>query len=121
MSRLRVAVVGAGIGREHLAAYLALAERFEVRALCELDRARAEAVLAELAPGAGIAVESELEAVLADPAVDLVDVCLPPHLHGPVSIRALGAGKHVVCEKPLASSPRSSSPTARRRARARRG
>ena len=104
MSRIRVAVLGAGIGREHLRAYLALPERFDVRTLVDVDAARAETVLAAEAPGCGIRVGTELDAVLADPTVDLVDVCLPPHLHAPVSIRALGAGKHVVCEKPLATS-----------------
>ncbi len=39
------------------------------------------------------------------PAIDLIDVCLPPHLHFPVSLQALAAGKHVICEKPLVRSP----------------
>lgn len=42
--------------------------------------------------------------MLQDPQVDLVDVCLPPQLHAPVAGDALKAGKHVVCEKPLATS-----------------
>src|SRR3954467_11767181 len=37
-----------------------------------------------------------------DPAVDLVHVCTPNHLHEEVAARALDAGKHVICEKPLA-------------------
>ena len=40
--------------------------------------------------------------MLEDPSIDLIDVCLPPHLHAEVSIRALNAGKHVFCEKPMA-------------------
>jgi len=104
VSRLRVAVIGAGIGREHLRAYLALPARFEVLTLVDLDTARATAVLADEAPQSGIRVENDLDAALADARIDLVDVCLPPHLHGPVAIRALEAGKHVVCEKPLVTS-----------------
>jgi predicted dehydrogenase len=43
-----------------------------------------------------------LDALLADPAIDLVDLCLPPDLHTPAVLAALKAGKHVLCEKPLA-------------------
>jgi len=49
-----------------------------------------------------MSVYAELEQLLQDPAIDLVDVCLPPHLHASVVREALAAGKHVLCEKPLA-------------------
>jgi predicted dehydrogenase len=39
-----------------------------------------------------------------DDQIDLVDICLPPHLHAEISIAALDAGKHVICEKPIARS-----------------
>lgn len=44
------------------------------------------------------------QAVLDDPSVDLVHICLPHHLHADVSCQALSAGKHVICEKPAATN-----------------
>src|SRR5271165_4170445 len=42
-----------------------------------------------------------LDALLADPGIDLVDICTPSHLHPDSAIRALEAGKHVLVEKPI--------------------
>jgi len=44
---------------------------------------------------------TDLKQVLADPSIDLVDICLPPNLHAEASIAALKAGKHVFVEKPM--------------------
>lgn len=95
----RVAIVGAGIGAEHLRAYLALPERYEVAALCDLDTARATAVAQGRVPVVG-----DMGVVLADPTIDLIDVCLPPHVHLSASVAALESGKDVVCEKPMVAS-----------------
>ncbi|WP_425071290.1 Gfo/Idh/MocA family protein [Sagittula sp. S175] len=96
---IRVAIVGAGIGSEHLAAYVQLPQLFEVVTLCDLNIERARAV----ATPHGVAVSDDFEAVLASD-VDLIDVCLPPHLHLSACLKALAAGKHVICEKPLVAS-----------------
>lgn len=101
---IRVAIVGAGIGREHLQGCLASPDRIDVRTLCDLNRARADEVLAEVAPGRDIAVTTEFGAVLDDPEIDLVHICLPPHLHFSAASAAMQAGKHVVCEKPMVPS-----------------
>jgi predicted dehydrogenase len=98
---IRVAILGAGIGREHLAGYRALPGRFQVAALADLDTARA---LMVLEGDTSVRVSDDIDAVLADPTIDLIDICLPPHLHVPVALRALAAGKHVICEKPIAPS-----------------
>jgi predicted dehydrogenase len=56
----------------------------------------------ELVDVSQMQVYSDLDALVADPDVDVVDVCLPPGLHADVTIKALKAGKHVFCEKPMA-------------------
>jgi len=98
---LNVAILGAGIGAAHMAGYRALPQHYAVRAVCDRDTERASA-LAALQPDC--AALGDIDAVLADPRIDIVDICLPPHLHGPVALRAFEAGKHVVCEKPMAGS-----------------
>ncbi len=98
-----VAVVGAGIGAEHVAGYGELPDRFRVATICDLDAGRA-AMLARRVPGCVVATDVDL--VLRDPSIDVVDVCVPPSLHAELARRALAAGKHVVCEKPLAGSLR---------------
>ncbi|MEM8787088.1 MAG: Gfo/Idh/MocA family oxidoreductase [Pseudomonadota bacterium] len=98
MSR-RVAILGAGIGAQHAAAYAKLSNRFEVVAVCDRDTTRAAAI----AP-AGARVVAALDPILADQAIDVVDICLPPRLHAAVAVSALASGKHVICEKPLALS-----------------
>ena len=95
---IRVAILGAGIGAEHLAAYRQLPELFEVVALCDLDIIRAKTVAGDTP------VTSDTEGLMADNTVDLIDICLPPHLHVPMTEKALEAGKHVICEKPIANS-----------------
>ena len=53
---------------------------------------------------AGASVYGDFEALLADPAVDIVHIGTPPFLHGPMARRAAERGKHVFVEKPLATT-----------------
>ncbi len=96
----RVAILGAGIGAEHLAAYRTRPDVFEVCLIVDQDAARADA----LRSGDSFQVAAEIDVAMDDPEIDLIDICLPPHLHVPVTLRALEAGKDVICEKPLATS-----------------
>lgn len=96
----RVCIVGAGIGAEHAAGYAALPDRFAIHSICDLDAARGRA----LADAYGARFTTNLDGVLADPTVDIVDICLPPHLHFGACMAALDAGKKVICEKPLVGS-----------------
>lgn len=91
-------IVGAGaMGRHHLR--LLASHGLRPVAVADTDEAALESVR-----GRWPAVEClrHHEALLADPRVDLVDVVLPHHLHGSIAREALGAGKHVILEKPPA-------------------
>jgi predicted dehydrogenase len=99
--RWRVAVIGAGIGRTHVEAYLANAQAYEVVLVCDIDAELARNVAATT-PGAS--AETAFAAVLTRADIDLVDICLPPSLHLDAIEAALAAGKHVLCEKPLVAS-----------------
>ena len=54
-------------------------------------------------------VESHYDRILADPEIQAIHICTPNSLHAPIAKAALAAGKHVLCEKPLAMSSRGSS------------
>ena len=99
--RLRVAVVGLGIGRGHLQGYAEIPDRYEVSAVCDLNADKARAVAAEF----GVALHTtDLAELLARDDIDVVDLCTPPNTHRALIEQALAAGKHVVCEKPLVGS-----------------
>ena len=99
--RRSIAIIGAGIGAQHLEAVAKLPDRYAIHSLCDLDVERGTAVAAK---HPGVTATTDFDAILADPAVDIVDICLPPHLHFDACIGALDAGKAVICEKPLTPS-----------------
>lgn len=109
---LRVAVVGLGfMGSMHTAALQSIPGA-ELVAICSRDERKLSgdlsAVGGNLSSGSGIYNFSslkkyrDLQAVLNDPEIDAVDVCLPTHLHADVTVAALLAGKDVLVEKPMA-------------------
>jgi predicted dehydrogenase len=100
--QVRVAVIGAGIGAAHVEAYRANAALYRVAVVCDLDAARA----ANVAGSVGAVVETSYDAVLRRDDIDLIDICLPPSLHGSAIEQALRSGRHVLCEKPLVGSLR---------------
>lgn len=99
MQKLRWGVLStAKIGRTKVIPAMQTSRYGEVVAICSRDAASAQQAADEL----GIArAHSSYEALLADPEVDAIYNPLPNHLHVPWSIKALEAGKHVLCEKPL--------------------
>jgi predicted dehydrogenase len=100
MSTLRWGVLStADIARSKVIPGMRRAARTDVVAIASRDETRARDVAAEL----GIpAAHGSYGALLADPGVDAVYIPLPNHLHAEWTLRAAGAGKHVLCEKPLA-------------------
>ena len=108
---IKVGVVGLGfMGLTHINAYRKIAG-VDVVAVCDAVRQPVNGVLTGIAGnvagsdtvdlGASVCAYSKIEDLLADDAVDLVDLCLPTPLHVPQTLAALQAGKHVICEKPL--------------------
>jgi predicted dehydrogenase len=98
ISEIGAAVIGTGfIGTVHVEALrkIGVQVRGVLGSTPERGAARADAL------GVGRAYAS-LDEILADPSVDVVHVTSPNHLHVPQSSAILSAGKHVVCEKPLA-------------------
>ncbi len=102
MTRLRWGVLGvAGIATRKVIPAMQKGEWTTVTAIASRDLARAQAAAATL----GIAkAYGSYEALLADPEIDAVYNPLPNHLHVPWTTRAAQAGKHVLCEKPIALS-----------------
>ncbi|WP_260855911.1 Gfo/Idh/MocA family protein [Curtobacterium sp. 9128] len=106
--RLRVAMVGHGfMGAAHSQAWRTVARFFplavepEMAVVVGRDAARTEAARQHLG---WERAATDWRAVVEDPDIDVVDVCAPGSSHVEIAIAALRAGKHVLCEKPLANS-----------------
>jgi predicted dehydrogenase len=110
MKRLNVGLIGSGfMGRSHALAWrmaptifgLPIEPRLEL--LADVDQATAE----KAAKGFGFArATGDWQALVSDPAVDLVDITTPNIWHEPMAMAAIAAGKPVYCEKPLAPDAR---------------
>ena len=101
--KLRVAVVGCGVGKAHVAAYHNLPQLYDLVAICDIDEAKAQQVANTYEVRH---VVTDYDALCRRADLDVIDVCTPPHLHGPQMEQALAAGKHAICEKPLVGSLR---------------
>jgi len=96
-----IAVVGFGYWGPNLVRNISDRGEFRLLGMCERDPARA-GEFALRYPGA--TVEEDLDALLADPAVEAISIATPPRTHHALARRALQAGKHVMVEKPLATT-----------------
>ena len=98
---LSVAVIGYGYWGPNLVRNVIERPELHFAGLCELDAARAKAFQTKVPGGR---VYTELDVLLADPTVDAVIVATPPRTHHAIVRAALEAGKHVLVEKPLATT-----------------
>ena len=98
---LRVALVGCGAIGAVRAKAIVRSPHVTLAVACDVERARAE----ELAKPYGAAAETDWRAAVTRDDVDLVIVSTATDLHAPVTIAAAEAGKHVLCEKPMARNP----------------
>ncbi|WP_145524054.1 Gfo/Idh/MocA family protein [Virgibacillus sp. SK37] len=101
MTKIRVAVIGCGsiAKHRHLIEYNNN-PHVEIVAVSDINEARVK----ETAEKYHAKAYTSYEALLESENIDAVSVCLPNYLHAPVSIAALNAGAHVLCEKTMATS-----------------
>ncbi len=100
---IRVGIVGTGgIARAHAEGYGRFPDRCRVVAVADIFRDKAEAFAQGLGPD--VAAHGRAEELLARADIDLVAICTPPFEHAPLTVAALAAGKHVLVEKPMATS-----------------
>ncbi|MFB9759708.1 Gfo/Idh/MocA family protein [Ectobacillus funiculus] len=101
MTQLKIGVIGCGsiAQHRHLPEYAANAH-VEIVAVCDINEERAK----KTAEKYGATAYTSYEELVKSGTVDAVSVCTPNYLHAPISIAALEAGLHVLCEKPMAIS-----------------
>jgi predicted dehydrogenase len=103
-SPLRVGIVGSGgIAYQHALGWNAFSHAARIVAIAEIDADRAEA-FSERHTGGVAKVFPSLDEMLANEELDVVDICLPHHLHTDAVIASAQAGKAILCEKPLCTN-----------------
>lgn len=104
MARLRIGIIGCGgiANGKHLPSLKAVG-RADIVAFCDLIPERAEKAAKEYGIE-GAKVYTDYKELLKDETIDVVHVCTPNRSHADISIDALNAGKHVMCEKPMAKT-----------------
>lgn len=102
MSKLKVAVIGVGgIAGTHMPGWAA-SPHTEVVAGADVDQ---DAVVTWAKKWDVVRAVTDSTELINDPDIDIIDICTPNMYHTDLTIAALEAGKHVICEKPLAPTP----------------
>jgi predicted dehydrogenase len=99
--KLRIGIVGTGVGVTHIHSFQNLPGLFEVVAVCDIQEARAQDVAKRFRIPRHTADINELYEM---DDLDVIDLCTPSHLHVEQVLATLAADKHVICEKPVAGS-----------------
>lgn len=103
MKKLKIGIIGCGgiANNKHMPALSKLSDKCEMIAFCDNQVERAEKAAAQFGvPGAK--VYADYNELLANPEVEVVHVLTPNVAHAPIAVAAFEAGKHVMCEKPMA-------------------
>ena len=103
--KLQVAIIGCGgiANQKHLPSLKSQADKCEMVAFCDIIPERAEKAAKEYGtPDAKVYID--YRDVMKDPAIDVVHVLTPNVAHCSITVAAFDAGKHVMCEKPMAAT-----------------
>ena len=103
MKKLKIGIIGCGgiANNKHMPALSKLSDKCEMIAFCDQDVERAQKAAAQYGT-ADAKVYSDYKELLANPEVEVVHVLTPNVAHAPITVAAFEAGKHVMCEKPMA-------------------
>ena len=104
MKKLRVLLVGAAFSADlHSDGYSRIPDLVEIAGICDKDTGRIKE-LAERYGFTGYRAYDDFNTAIEDCDCDLVDICMPNFLHHEVAVKALNAGRDIICEKPLATT-----------------
>ena len=95
--KIGYAVVGLGIGKAHVDAAIKN-PKCDLIAVCDLIEEKMAKVV-EKSPET--LTYTDFDEMLKNPDIDIVSICVPSGMHADFSVRALEAGKHILCEKPI--------------------
>ena len=99
--KFRTGVIGCGgISQVHMNALMGM-DNVQIVAVCDVRGERAQAAATKTGASR---VYTDWHELLRDPEVEVVHLCTPHYLHAPMTIEALAAGKHVLTEKPMATT-----------------
>ncbi len=101
--KLRVGIVGSGVGQAHIRAFQNLPDQFEVVVLCGTKEAKTRDIAAKYDIPC---FSTDIGELYRMDDLDVIDLCTPSHQHVEQVQQALAAGKHIICEKPVAGSLR---------------
>lgn len=110
MNKYKIAVIGcgfcangAGTYQKHMPALIEMQDEVEMVAFCDIVEERAIEAVKQYGSN-NARVYTDYREVLKDVAIDIVHVCTPNKSHAEITVAALEAGKHVMCEKPMAKT-----------------